>query len=150
MTRRRYRAAQRGSAIIEFAIVAFLLFLVIFACIEFDRMVLAYTSIANAARAGARYAIVHGESRTGIGDPPSGRTNFSNVVTVVNNFASTGTINPSRLNVSVQYPASTSASDPGNRRGSLVIVTVTYPYDPFTVLPLTVNLRASTRGIIVF
>ena len=150
MSTSRRRSAQRGSAIIEFAIVAFLLILVIFASFEFDRMMLAYTTLANSARVGARYAIVHGATRTGTGDPPSGAVNHSNVVTVVKNFASAGMIQTSNLNVSVQYPASTSPSDPGNSRGSLVIITVTYPYDPFTFLPLTVNLRSSSRGIIVF
>ena len=31
-----------------------------------------------------------------------------------------------------------------------MVVTVTYLYDPFTFLPLTVTLRSSSRGIIVF
>ena len=44
-----------GATIIEFAIVAFLLFLVIFASFEFDRMMLVYTTLANSAR--GRYAM---------------------------------------------------------------------------------------------
>lgn len=131
----------------EFALVTFSLILLVLASIEFDRMILVYTTLANSARVGARYAIVHGEDRTGTGDPPSGATDSTNVVTVVKNFASAGMLQTANLNVSVQYPATPS---PGNKRGSLVIVTVTYPYDPFTFLPLTVTLRSSTRGIIVF
>lgn len=150
MKLKRARSAQRGASIIEFAIVTFLLMLVIFASIEFDRMMLVYTTLANSARAGARYAIVHGETRTGTGDPASGATGHTNVDTVVKNFAGAGMLRTSNLNVTVDYPASTSSSDPGNKRGSLVVVTVTYPYDPFTVLPLTVTLRSSSRGIIVF
>jgi Flp pilus assembly protein TadG len=144
------RSAQRGNTIIEFAFVTVLLMLVILASVEFDRMMLVYTTLANSARLGARYAIVHGATRTGTGDPASGATNTSNVVTVVKNFAAAGMLQTSNLNVSVEYPASTSVTDPGNKRGALVIVTVTYPYDPFTALPLTVTLRSSSRGIIVF
>jgi Flp pilus assembly protein TadG len=147
MTPKGRGSSKRGSTIIEFALVLFLLILLVFASIEFDRLILVYTTLANSARVGARYAIVHGEDRTGTGDPPSSSTDSSNVVTVVKNFASAGMLRTANLNVSVQYPGLPS---PGNKRGSLVIVTVTYPYDPFTFLPLTINLRSSTRGIIVF
>jgi Flp pilus assembly protein TadG len=146
----RRRSGRRGATIIEFAIVVFLLLLVIFASFEFDRLMLAYTTLANSARVGARYAIVHGATRTGTGDPPSGLTDFSNVVNVVRNHAGSGMLRTANVNVVVEYPASTSPSDPGNSRGSAVVVTATYPYDPFTFLPLTITLRSSSRGIIVF
>jgi Flp pilus assembly protein TadG len=136
-------SARRGSAIIEFALVTLLLMIVIFASIEFDRMVLVYTTMANSARVGARYAIVHGSDRTATGDPASGPSNSSAVVTVVRNFASAGLLNTSALDVLVQYPTD-------NKPGSQVVVTVTYPYDPFVALPLRVNLRSTTRGVIVF
>jgi Flp pilus assembly protein TadG len=150
MTRR--NSAERGATIIEFTLVAVSLLIVIFAGIEFDRMVLVYTTLANSARAGVRYAIVHGEDRTGTGDPASGSGNSSRVETVVRNFASAGMLNTSAstLSVTVSYPASTSSTDPGNTRGSVVQVSVAYPYDPFIVLPLHVTLRSTTQGIIVF
>ena len=71
MIRNRH-SRQRGSTIVEFALVVFLLLLLTFAGIEFDRMVLVYTTVAHATRTGVRYAIVHGSDRTGIGDPASG------------------------------------------------------------------------------
>jgi Flp pilus assembly protein TadG len=146
----RLESKERGATIIEFAIVTFLLLLVIFASLEFDRLTLVYTTLANSARVGARYAIVHGATRTGTGDPASGATDYSNVVTVVRNHAGAGMLRTANVTVSVEYPASSSPSDPGNSRGAPVVVTVTYPYDPFTLLPLTVTLRSSSRGIIVF
>lgn len=127
-----------------------LLLTVIFAGIEFDRMLMSYTSLANAARVGARYAIVHGSSRTGTGDPASGATDASKVTTAVNNFAVLGFLNTSDLTVTVAYPGSTSKTDPGNSPGSTVVVTVTYPYVPLGFLPISTTLRASTRGVIVF
>ena len=80
-------SSRRGSTIVEFAVVAMLLLTVMFACFEFDRMLLTYTSLANAARAGARYAIVHGDTGgivSGPGDDPA------SVVTVVKNMAVMG------------------------------------------------------------
>jgi Flp pilus assembly protein TadG len=139
----RRRSSQGGSSIIEFAFITFLLMLVIFASIEFDRLMLVYTTVANSARAGARYAIVHGSDRTGTGDPASGPGNTANVETVVRNFAGSGMLDTARLNVSVEYPTN-------NKPGSEVRITVIYPYDPFVFLPLKVNLNSRTRGIIVF
>jgi hypothetical protein len=143
------RTASRGSTIIEFAFIAFLLFLVIFASIEFDRMLLVYTTMANAAHVGVRYAIVHGSHRTGTGpdgqsgpgaDPPE-------VVNRVKYYAAAGVLDTSRLTVSVTYP---DPYLPQNRPGAVVIVSVSYPYDPFTLLPLRVNLRSTSEGVITF
>ena len=141
---RNRNSRRRGSTIVEFALVIFLLMLLTFAGIEFDRMVLVYTTVAHATRTGVRYAIVHGSDRTGTGDPASGPGNTTAVETIIKNFASGGLLNTSSLNISVSYPSN------NNKPGSKVIVTVTYPYDPFTLLPLSVNLRSSTQGIIVF
>ena len=143
MTRR--KSSQRGATLIEFALVAFLLMMVIFACFEFNRMVLVYTTLANASRAGVRYAIVHGSDRTVTPgtDPASGPGNTANVVTKVKQFASMGTLNTSNLSVVVDYPVN-------NKPGSLVKVSLSYPYNPFIVLPLNVNITSATQGIIVF
>jgi hypothetical protein len=91
MTRR--KSPKRGATLIEFALVAFLLMMVIFAGFEFNRMILVYTTLASASRAGVRYAIVHGNDRTGTGDPASGPGNTTNVITKVKQFASMGTLN---------------------------------------------------------
>jgi len=141
MTRR--KSAQRGAALIEFALVAFMLMMAIFAGFEFDRMVLVYTTLGNASRAGVRYAIVHGSDRTGTGDPASGPGNTTNVVAKVKQFASMGTLNTNNLTVTVGYPVN-------NKPGSLVTVSLSYPYNPFVVLPLNITITSSTQGIIVF
>src|SRR5690349_5857092 len=87
--------SRAGSALIEFALVCFLLFVVIFATFEFCRMLLVSTTVANAARAGCRYAITHG-----------GTANVSAIQTVVTNFASVGPLDTTALTVSVCYPYS--------------------------------------------
>jgi Flp pilus assembly protein TadG len=140
-----HRSARRGSTIVEFSFIVVLLLLVIFAAIELDRMVFVYTCLADSAKAGIRYAIVHGNDRTGTGaNGPSGPgADPIQVVTAVKNYARL-MIKPSALTVSVTY------LDSKNTPGSRVKVLVQYAYDPYTVLPLNVNLGATSQGIITF
>ena len=135
---------KRGSSLVEFALVSFVLMVAVFAVFEFSRMIIVYTNVANAARIGVRYAIVHGGTRTGTGvDGPSGPGSTTNVVNVVKNYADL--LNKSQLSVTVAYP------DGFNTPGFRVRVTVSYNYDPFsTMLPLRVNLGSKTEGIIAF
>ena len=51
---------QRGSAIVEFTLVALMFFALVFGLVEFGRALFAYSTIASAAREGVRYATVHG------------------------------------------------------------------------------------------
>ena len=143
--RRRHTSA--GSTLIEFALCVFLLMIVLLSVVEMSRLVLVYTAVSNAARAAARYAIVHGSSRTGSGvDGPSGPgANPPQVVQVATNFAKASLINPARLAVTVTYTG-------GNSVGSSVQVGVSYSYDPFIgLIPLGgIPLSNVSRGVIVF
>jgi Flp pilus assembly protein TadG len=133
-----------GSTLVEFGLTILILLIFIAGIIEMGRLVLAYTTVANSARAGARYAIVHGADLTsgasGPGnDPPA-------VLTVVKNFASAGTIVLNDSNISVRY-------SPSNTAGSTVTVTVVYTYSPmfgyFSSL-LNVRLGSTSQGVITF
>ena len=139
-------ASRRGSSLVEFALVCFQLLLMIFAAFEFARLIVVYTTVANAARIGVRYAIVHGgtSSATGVNGPSGPGANPQNVVDVVNNYAGVGLLNLSRLTVRVSYP------DASNAPGSRVTVTTNYAYDPWAVLPLNVPLGTTTQGVITF
>lgn len=53
---------QAGQALVEFALVAPIFFLLLFGIIEGGRFILYYETLNNAAREGARYAIVHGSN----------------------------------------------------------------------------------------
>jgi hypothetical protein len=57
---RRLPVGTRGQALVEFALVAPVFFLLLFAVIEGGRFILYYETLANATREGARYGIVHG------------------------------------------------------------------------------------------
>ena len=54
------RSPRRGQALVEFAFVAPIFFLLLFGIIDFGRYVYYVQILNNAAREGARYAIVHG------------------------------------------------------------------------------------------
>lgn len=56
----RYRIDRRGSAILEFALIAPLMFALIFLFIEFDRYVVTAHALKEAARVGCRVAILDG------------------------------------------------------------------------------------------
>jgi Flp pilus assembly protein TadG len=136
-----------GQTLVEFSLVAFMTIILFLAIVEISRMVLVYTTVANAARAGARYAVVHGSNHTGAGaNGPSGPgNNPTQVVTVIKNFASAGLLNTNALLITVNYP------NASNLPGRLVSVSVVYPYDPFTsFLPLRVRLGSATQGVIVY
>jgi Flp pilus assembly protein TadG len=51
--------AEQGQALLEFAFVAIFLVLVLFGIIDFSRLFFAYATMAQGAREGARYGIVH-------------------------------------------------------------------------------------------
>ena len=69
---KRLRRRSRGQAMVEFALVAPMFFLLLFAIIEFGRAVYYIQMLNNAAREGARFAIVHG-SESPLPERPASR-----------------------------------------------------------------------------
>lgn len=122
-TRHRARRPSPGQALVEFSLVAPLFFLILFAIIDFGRYVYYVQILNNAAREGARYAIVHGANSippTGPPDDPSGAA----VIDVVRTYA-IGVIGRADASVLLIVPT----WDPdNNHRGSKVTVEVTYAF----------------------
>jgi Flp pilus assembly protein TadG len=137
-----------GQTLVEFSLTAFLTSMTILFVLEISRMLLVYTAIAEAAREGVRYAIVHGSSRaTGSGqtDASGPSANPAQVVTVIDNFAGTGPLTTSRLVINVTYPGSSNAA------GQAVNVSVVYPYNPLiTYFPGTLRLGSVSQGVILY
>jgi Flp pilus assembly protein TadG len=121
---------------VEFALVSVLLVMLLFGVVELSRMVLVYTTIANAARAGTRYAIVHGSDNT---------ATPAQIKTVVQDFLSAAPIDPTRA--TMPDPAY-SCKDPG----CSVEITVTYPYDPLiSYFPISgFSLTSTSKGVITY
>jgi Flp pilus assembly protein TadG len=140
MTRLRQRVLrnERGSALVEFAVVCFLLMMVLMGVVEIARLLLVYNTISNAARVGARFAVVHGSDNS---------ASVSTIQGVVNGYLGAGGVNTTTASVYVNYPDTGSCTAPGCR----VTVSVSYPYDPFTsYFPISVSLGSTSQGVITF
>lgn len=139
--------SRRGASQVEMALCTFLMVMLLLAIVDFSRMMIVFTAVSNAARAGTRYAIVHGTDRskaTGV-DGASGPSDYSQVTTVVQNFASTGLLDKSKLTIAVNYP------DSSNTAGSRVSVSVSYPFTPLIgYFPLSTTLANTSEGVITF
>ena len=114
MTRRRHRiSSEHGQTAVEFALVAPFIVVLLLAVIQFGIAFHNYVTITDAARAGARKAIV---ARFAAG-------NFDEAKQAVRDSASNldqGTLD---------QPGAIDVSDPdGMTSGSLITVTVKYPY----------------------
>ena len=64
LSRRGFKSRDSGASLIEFALVAPLLFLLLFGVMEFARLVHGFTTVWTAAREGARYATTVGDTNT--------------------------------------------------------------------------------------
>jgi Flp pilus assembly protein TadG len=128
-----------GQAMAEFAQVAALFFLLLFAIMEIGIVVYRYTTICMAAREATRYAAVHSSSS----DNPAGTGNFPTVQQYAVNFAPFLTTDQ----VAVTYTADTSTS---LKNQNDAVVTITYPYTqkiPF-MSPVTLTLSSSSQMLV--
>lgn len=142
MTRHRAREGNsnprtRGQALAEFALVAPIFFLVLFSIIDFGRYVYYVQILNNAAREGARYAIVHGaNSFQSSGPAAPGFTSTDPTAASVKTVAKQNAIgvvgSAAVLRIFADYP------DSWNRRGDRVRVSIQYDFKsmiPIVPLP---------------
>jgi hypothetical protein len=145
------RRPARGQALVEFAMVAPIFFLLVFGIIEGGRFILYYQTLNNATREGARYAIVHGSnSRCPSGSMPPGEPTPGgcydplglNVEQRVKD-AAFGLLG-SAVSVTSSWPAT------GNGRNSTVTVSATYTYNTFIpIVPLpSISITAESKLVI--
>jgi TadE-like protein len=156
MTRQRSpRPPARGQAMVEFALVAPMFFLLLFGIIEAGRFIFYYESLSGATREGARYAIVNGANTLGCpsGPPAPGTsacdTSGDRVVTRVRDAA----LGVPGTGISVErcwwYTACDFAThgDGDNARGATVTVSASYSYQSLIPLvplpPITVTAESS-------
>ena len=136
----------RGQALVEFALVAPLFFLLLFGIIEAGRFIFYYEMLNNATREGARYAIVNGaNSLTCPTGPPAPSTTScdpagTQVVDRVRG-AAIGML-PSAITVTPSW------HDPANNgRGSTITVNASFTYSSLVPLvplpPITVEAESS-------
>jgi Flp pilus assembly protein TadG len=147
---KRLRNNRAGQAQIEFLLSILFAIVVFVSIVEMILLMYTYTVLADAAKEGVRYAIVHGcslaaASCSGTCTPACTDTAGANVTAYARNYLGASLHDPTAMTVNVSYPDSSSL--PTNR----VRVTVTYPYQPFFGLPWpTVTVRAAAEGRIFF
>lgn len=157
MTRRhsRTRPHTAGQAMVEFALVAPMFFLLLFGIVEAGRFIFYYETLSHATREGARYAIVNGANTLGCPSGPAAPgssacdTAGNNVVTRVRESA----YGLAGTSVTVDRCWWYAACDFGthgdgdNARGATVTVTATYTYSSLIPLvplpPITVSAESS-------
>lgn len=138
----------RGQALVEFAIVAPLFFLVLFGIVEAGRFMLFYETLNNATREGARFAIVNGPNSLGcptgprfdgiVACDPTGEQVKARVRAAAFGVLGDG------VTVTPEWPDRT-----GNSRGSTVIVRARYTYSPIIPVPLPeIQIEAESRLVV--
>jgi Flp pilus assembly protein TadG len=145
MNLRRRLTCERGSQLVEFALVAPLLLLVVFGIVDFGFMFREYEALTNAAREGARVAALPGYGNSDIRARATQYLTASGMTTAGATFTTYCSSTTSACDV-------TATSVPVNGAGSscimLVGVTVTYPHTflagAIIGIP-SINLTATAR-----
>ena len=149
------RHHERGSSIPETAIVLIATLTILFGIIDFGRCLYTYETIANMARAGARWAIVRGANcglsgESGESACPAAATDIQ---TYVKGLA-IGVIDPTQVTVNTTgtfvWPGGTGCTAPCKKPGYLAVVQVSYPFN--FILPLlpslTINMSSTSQMVI--
>lgn len=121
----RRRAGHRlGAAVVEFAVVAPVFFVLVFGMIEYGRMVMVEQILTNAAREGARVGILDNST-------------YTDVTTAANQYLTPAHINNATISVSPNPPSSAAL-------GAAVTVTVSVPFNQVSWLPSPMFLGGKT------
>ena len=146
---------------VEFALVALMLFLLVLGMLELIGMMHTYNTLADAAKEGVRYGITHGTGNSipsgptcpcnDIDGPPApfgAQPGFGSGYGVVRTFAKYSLHDVSGMTVTVTYPDSANA--PANQPPNRVQVVVSYPFAPFFGLGWpTITVQAAAEGRIM-
>ena len=140
-----------GQALVEFAIVAPVFFMLLFGIIEAGRFILYYETLNNATREGARYAIVNGaNSLTCPTGPPAPKSvscnpSGSHVVQRVKDAAFD--VMGAGINVTPHWYQSDGVTNGDNGRGMTITVVAQYTYQSLVPLvplpPITITAESS-------
>jgi Flp pilus assembly protein TadG len=154
---------EKGQALVEFTLTILLIFLLFVGMLEMILLLYAYNTLANAAKEGVRYAIVHGTGSStvngGVGcsgpglpsaTPPvvCSTSPYPKVQNWVTNFASLSMQSVAPSDVTVDYNPNSANGVACNVPGCLVRVTVQKIYRPFFGLgwpSLTIYAAADGR-----
>ena len=159
MISRLKRRGEGGQSLIEFALVAVFLVLLVVGFLELTLVLHTYNVLADSAKEGVRYAIVHGSANTSASGPGCSNTCAAACSAicgavgtgVVKTYAQASLHDTTRMTVLVDYnPGANNGASNCNKSPCLVRVTVSYPYQFFNLGWTSINVRAAAQGRIVF
>ena len=139
MSAPRDRRGQGGQGVVEFALVVPVIVFLVVAFIEMGRAVYSYTTVANAARQGARVAAVNqlttfAECDESLPIQDAADAHWTIVGCAIQAGVSLG-LQPSNVSIAYSAPPGTTLScSPTIHVGCIAAVTVTYQYRPSTPL----------------
>jgi hypothetical protein len=142
----------RGSTAVELPFALLWVFTVIFGLTESARMIVVYNALCEAARAGVRYAVVHGRYRTGSGaNGPSGPGNNENIITVVKQVTTAAGLLATNVTV-YDTDADPMYPDGTNHTSARVRVKVSYPFTSVLpmIVPFSVTIGSTSEGTICY
>jgi len=113
-----------GAAVVEFAVVAPVFFLLIFGMIEYGRLVMVQQVLTNASREGARVGVLDGSTS-------------ADVTTAVNNYLTSARINSATVTITPNPPSSAGYGAP-------VTVAISIPFSQVSWLPSPMFLGGTT------
>ncbi len=119
------RRNRRGTAAVEFALVAPVFFLLVFGMIEFGRMVMVQQVLTNASREGARVGVLDGTTADAISDT------VENYLVSANITAGVATIEPTAIDDETGADKAYADADYGDG----IEVTVSVPFGQVSWLP---------------
>ena len=151
---RSLRKDHAGQATVEFALIILSIILFIIGMVELFFFIYTYNVLADSAKEGVRYAIVHGTGNSNCSGPGSATSvppitcpdpSANNVVTAVTTYAIASMHNPAAMTVTPTYP------DGSSKAPSRVQVVLSYSYQPFFGLGWpTVTVNAAAEGRITY
>jgi Flp pilus assembly protein TadG len=146
-----YSSSRRGSSLVEFALVSFVLVLLTCSLFEFSRMALVYSDLANASRVAVRYAITHGVDRTAACNSSAGCGTSDGTATASDICSASGVLTGIAIGPLNKSNLVCTSSGLGGAVGTAVRINVSYAYDPwFNIVPFKVTLSSTSQGIITY
>ena len=155
---RNSRGRESGQALIEFALVFMFWVIMVISILEMVLFLHTYNVLADSAKEGVRYAIVHGTNNsipcgpvtcadvTGPAAPAGTTPGYGSGYGVVKTFAQYSLHSTTGMTVTINYPGGDAT--PANKTPNRVQVVVAYPYQPIFGLgwpTFTVNAAAEGR-----
>lgn len=143
------RRSEEGATLVEFAISASILFMVLFGIIEFSMGLYAYNFLAYATKDAARYAMVRGSNCTKLSNCGATNTQVQAFINGEGYPGITGTVTTQTTFTCQAIPNPSLQNAQCNAPGDLVTVTATYPFTLNVPFMKQISLQFSSSSAMI-